>query len=56
MIFTILNDAMLLLARKPMTAEKGRECYALFRKTARQELKGMIPEVPDIGDSIFLSS
>ena len=56
MIFTILNDAMLLLARKPMTAEKGREFYALFRKTARQELKGMLPEVPDIGDSIFLSS
>lgn len=56
MIFTILNNAMLLLAKKPMTAEKGKDFYALFRKTARQELTEMLPEVPDIGDSIFLSS
>lgn len=56
MIFTILNDSMLLLVKKPMTAEKGREFYALFRKTARQELTEILPEVPDIGDSIFLSS
>ena len=56
MTIKLLNNFLLLLGRKILIAGKVKALYSLFCKSTRQELREILPEVPNIGDSIFKSS
>lgn len=52
----LLNAFLMLLSKGILIAEKGKAFFSQFRKGVRQELRAILPEVPEIGDSIFKSS
>lgn len=52
----IMSDLLLFLTKSLIIADKGKEFYLNFRQKVKRHLRDIIPNVPDISDSIFKSS
>jgi len=56
MSIKIMNSFLMTLTKKILIAEKGKEFYKKFKYLVQKHLNDIIPQVPEIGDSIFKSS
>lgn len=51
-----MSNILLRFNKKDIIAERNTTFYKVFKKKIRGHLKEIIPQVPDIGNSIFKSS
>lgn len=56
MITTLANHFMLFVTRRYIASNYGENFSAEFCRLSKRSLKEMIPQIPDIGDSIFKTS
>lgn len=56
MITTLANNFMLFVTRRYITSNYGMNFSIEFCSLSKKYLKEMIPQIPDIGDSIFKTS